>query len=195
MLIGPCSLSRSSTNLDEAHLNFFMPHPFKFKQVWSYQKGEQKLVVWKSVPPSPDFVSLGMIATTSDDDPPIECVRCVPKGWCIPANMAPRRIWDNAGSGGKLGSFWIMNSLGLLFASEGNDPPKSDVWELRARKLWAAEGFVKLSTTSLEQINVHRMKTLESRQQKQDEQKQQQAMQLQPRPVQGMRLGRGENLF
>jgi hypothetical protein len=47
-------------------------------QVWSFHYGkEQTVYIWKPVPPTNDFVSLGMLATKTEDPPCLDDVHCV----------------------------------------------------------------------------------------------------------------------
>lgn len=109
------STLKKSSNLDEVHVNYLMPHPTGFKMVWWQQSTSEagNLYVWRPIPPSDDFVSLGYVATTTNQEPALDSVRCVNKGFLVPATMKPVKIWDNAGTGGKKGSFWIVNSIGV----------------------------------------------------------------------------------
>jgi len=48
------------------------------EQVWSFHYGQdQALFIWRPVPPSDDFVALGMLATKTEDPPPLDALRCV----------------------------------------------------------------------------------------------------------------------
>ncbi len=71
--------------------------------------------------PSPNFVALvrarrgqheglgpgltcsakGMVATTTEDPPAIDAVRCVPKGWCVQSKVKPKLVWEDSGAGGR----------------------------------------------------------------------------------------------
>lgn len=108
------TLSKSS-NLDEVHVNYLMPHPIGYKMIWWQPSTSEtgNLYVWRPIPPSEDFMALGFVATTTNQDPPLDAVRCVNKGFLVPATMTPTKLWDNAGTGGKKGSFWVVNSLGV----------------------------------------------------------------------------------
>jgi hypothetical protein len=131
-----------SSNLSEAHVNHLMPHPIKFKLVWSKSGGDLPLFIWKSLAPE-NFISLGMVATMSDEPPPLTSVRCVPKRWTKQVSDPPKLIWEDTGSGGKRGSFWKVNSLGVLWATEGLDPPEGPFYDLVANKLYASEYYEK----------------------------------------------------
>ena len=52
-----------------------MPHPLRFHRVWAIQTGSQPLFVWEPVPPSDEFVALGMVATSTEEPPPVRLVR------------------------------------------------------------------------------------------------------------------------
>ena len=67
------------------------------------------LYIWKPIPHSARFVALGMVATTTGDPPPLEAVHCVPRKWVIPTTFTPTEIWNDAGSGGRAGSLWVVN--------------------------------------------------------------------------------------
>merc|ERR1711964_340227 len=95
----------SSSHMD-AVIDRIMPHPLRFRQVWNQQRGKQKLFAWKPVPPSHDFIALGMVATTTEDPPGRTVMRCVPRRWCCAAKKAPEFVWDDQGTGGRAGSIW-----------------------------------------------------------------------------------------
>jgi hypothetical protein len=134
-----------SKMLEPARLNSIMPYPLNFKLIYGQQKGESTLYIWKAVPPTPAYVALGMMATTTQDPPPLNAMRCVPKAWCVPASRYPfKQIWDDSGTGGKKGSFWLMNTFGLLQVTEGHEKPEGEFWELSASPLMANEGLVQM---------------------------------------------------
>jgi hypothetical protein len=113
------------------------PHPLRFRQVWSFQQGKQHLFAWQPVPPGPEFVAMGMVAGTSDSPPPVECVRCVPKNWLVQSAVVPRAVWDDSGSGGgRAGSLWSCNSLGLMFVGQGHTQPSEKFFDLKAEKFF-----------------------------------------------------------
>jgi hypothetical protein len=128
-----------SKNLDRAHLNKMLPHPIKYRQVWFTKKDDRALYIWRPLPPTDEFVCLGMVASVVNQEPPLDSVRCVPKTWCRPATYKPDCIWDDAGTGGRKGSFWIMNTMQLMQVSDGHEKPKGEFWELRGDKFLAAK--------------------------------------------------------
>ena len=49
-----------------------------------------------------------------DMEPSVTCMRCVPIVWCDKSHFTPIKIWDDVGAGGgKPGSIWVINSLGM----------------------------------------------------------------------------------
>jgi vacuolar protein sorting-associated protein 13A/C len=80
-----------------------VPHPTKFHQVWAQLRGKQPVYLWKPVPPSAAFVALGCVATTTPDEPPLDCVRCVPVSWVGRGARPPLLIWDDSGTAGSSG--------------------------------------------------------------------------------------------
>ena len=47
-------------------------------------------------------------------EPSVTCMRCVPIMWCEKSHFTPIKIWDDVGAGGgKPGSIWVINSLGM----------------------------------------------------------------------------------
>ena len=143
-------------------LAHFCPAPVRFKQVWYKRldvKGALPLYIWRAVPPSAKFVALGMVATTTDDPPPRESIRCVPKAWCVESEALPELIWEDSGTGGRPGSLWALrpdprNESGevvldgargmadVMIATAGHDPPgrmansKSRVYQLRRKQFF-----------------------------------------------------------
>ena len=45
-----------------------------------------------------------MIITTNEDEPDLKSIRCMPKAWVVEARMKPRKLWDDAGLGGRPGA-------------------------------------------------------------------------------------------
>ena len=117
-------------------LDLVLPHPTGFRQVWCQQRTRRDMYAWRAFPPSDKFVAMGMIVTNTEDEPPVTCMRCVPKVWCEETTMEPEKVWDDTGSsaGGRRGSIWVINSLRLLCVMQGHDPPPASetFWELRS---------------------------------------------------------------
>ena len=59
-----------------------LPPPVRFKLAWHSMQHKPPLYVWRAIPPSSYFVALGMIATTSEEPPPLSAISCVPRAWC-----------------------------------------------------------------------------------------------------------------
>ena len=79
---------------------------------------------WNPIPPSADYVSLGMVATNTDEPPDLDQVRCIPAQWVVKVEEAPRKVWDDAGLSGRPGSVWEINSMNHFVATVGHDPPQ-----------------------------------------------------------------------
>ncbi len=115
-----------SRHLSAGHLDYLLPLPVQFRRVWA----QPPLHVWRAVPPSEDYVALGMVCTLSESPPPMDSLRCVPVGWTRVSQSVPEKVWDDAGCGGQKGSFWRVSSLNLLWAVEGHDMPSGPFYEL-----------------------------------------------------------------
>jgi len=139
--LGRFSISQSA-NLDESHVNYLMPYPIRYKMVWWQQTAANSFYIWKPIPPSGDFVALGMVGTLTNDEPPLDAVRCINKGFLVKSSEPPSIVWDNKGTGGKKGSFWCMNKLGLLVATEGHEEPQGNFYELKSGKFIASDFFI-----------------------------------------------------
>ena len=75
-----------------------LPHPVRYRQVWNFQSGTGKakpLYAWQPIPPTSAFVAMGKLVTVTDDPPPLNAVRCVPRSWVVPSPVRPTRIWDD----------------------------------------------------------------------------------------------------
>jgi len=137
------SLFRSKF-LEPARLNYLLPHPIHYKMAWATQRADGSGVwFWRPIPPSPHFVALGMVATSSVEQPKLTDVRCVPKGWTVPSRLNPLMLWDDSGSSGRKGSLWQVGSLGLLHASEGHELAPDDKFvDMQPTPIIAAHNFV-----------------------------------------------------
>jgi len=132
-----------SSNLDDAHLNHLVPHPIRYKMVWSQVDKDSKFYAWKPIPPNKNYVCIGMVGSTSPQEPPLQLVRCIPVGWTVVSKKPPKKVWDDSGTGGKRGSMWIVNSFGTIIFTEGHLAPQGPFYELKARRFFASEGYVK----------------------------------------------------
>ena len=60
----------------------------------------------------------------------------------MPSPAAAAPLWDDAGTGGKRGSFWTVGgALGLLHAVDGHEQPKGPFPALHAELFQAAQGW------------------------------------------------------
>jgi hypothetical protein len=57
--------------------------------------------------------------------------------WAHLAQVQPKKLWDDAGTGGRAGSMWVVNSMGLLHVCEGHRPPVETFFDLFERKFAA----------------------------------------------------------
>lgn len=111
-----------------------MPFPIRYRQVWNQQatkEGGVSFYAWAPIPPSPKFVCLGMIGTATDDPPPLEAVRCVPKVWTVPADGTAVQVWNDSGTAGRPGSMWDVSSLHLAAITQGHTAPKEKLFDLK----------------------------------------------------------------
>lgn len=96
---------------DDAQLKLFvevfLPLPMRYHQVWRLVTAPQKLYIWEPVPPSEDFVPLGMVATTEDVEPPAQACRCAPVAWVEKMEgTRVTKIWADSGASGAAVRFW-----------------------------------------------------------------------------------------
>ena len=138
------AFSSASRHLQKI-IDRFLPHPARYRLVWSKSaaaptsrfgglrvKKTKPLFVWEPIPSDQEYVSLGMICTTSSDPPKLEMVRCVPRQWVSPTSVRPVKVWDDAGTSGRPGSIWRVNSMGLMIATPSHDMPTGPFYDLRA---------------------------------------------------------------
>eukprot|EP00419_Tripos_fusus_P020771 CAMPEP_0172749870 /NCGR_PEP_ID=MMETSP1074-20121228/148372_1 /TAXON_ID=2916 /ORGANISM="Ceratium fusus, Strain PA161109" /LENGTH=397 /DNA_ID=CAMNT_0013581909 /DNA_START=257 /DNA_END=1447 /DNA_ORIENTATION=+ len=121
-----------ATGKDEyllAAADHYCPCPIEFRQVWQQQRG-QPVFIWRPVPPNDTFVALGMVATTTPEPPLVDSVRCVPKSFCRKVKEEPVHLWDDVGGGGKPASFWLVNSMQMLWTVVGHGVPQETFWDL-----------------------------------------------------------------
>jgi hypothetical protein len=132
--VSDMSVSRiGSSEWLEHVLNKFMPHPVRFRLVWSVTHGSNKFYSWEPIPPSEHFVCLGMVGTNTATAPARTSMRCVPKDWCCtPESNVEERLWDDAGAGGRSGSIWRVNNMNLTRCTVGHEPPTDACYELKS---------------------------------------------------------------
>ena len=123
-------MARHSEHIKDV-LSRYMPHPKRFHQVWNKQTGDQEFYCWKPVPPSKRFVSLGVVCTTTAEDPPVESIRCIPRAWVKPVTDEATAVWNDAGSGGRPGAIWKTNEEGMMVAAQRHTPPHEIFYTLK----------------------------------------------------------------
>ena len=101
-------------------LEAYAPHPWQYRRVWEKRvdKG-QSVYAWVPVPPGEQYVALGMLYTTTADQPPPEAMRCMHRSWCRESQTPPVEVWNDRGLGGKPGSLWTVNNLQCAWATAG----------------------------------------------------------------------------
>lgn len=114
------------------------PKPLRFRQVWRQEGGDMPLYAWEGIPPNEMYTCLGTVATSSPDEPPIDTIRCIPLHWLVPTQCTPIKLWDDAGTGGKKGSFWEMSPLKTLTIVKGHEKPDGIFYQLWTDKPFKA---------------------------------------------------------
>ena len=71
----------------------------------------QRLYVWEGIPPSDEFVCLGMLTTVTDKAPSLDSLRCVPRRWTTPSRDTPEV--RGRGQGGDVGTPTLTLALTL----------------------------------------------------------------------------------
>jgi len=129
------------------------PHPEWYHLEWHKDSAERPIYAWKPMPPSEDFVALGMLFTTTPEQPPLVAMRCVHKSWVVEATAEPQCIWKDLGMGGKAGSVWCVSDTlaslgeadeagrqrGLAWATKGYERPRGPFYRLRDTAFSLAE--------------------------------------------------------
>lgn len=79
-----------------------------------------------------------LIYYTADANPDPSIVRCLPAQWCVPTTFHPVKIWDDSGAGGgKPGSIWVINTLGMTAIGDGlNKPTGETFYELSTSRFF-----------------------------------------------------------
>lgn len=131
------SIGASSSHLATIVDKLF-PVPVRWRQIWNTvgkRVATNHFYAWAAVPPSDDYIALGMVGTRTEDPPPLSAIRCVPKRWCKPCATQPVKIWDDSGTGGRRGALWQVGSFGLLHVTNGHfPPPASSTYDLTSHR-------------------------------------------------------------
>ena len=130
------TLRYSKAKVLESVLAVIMPYPTRFKHVWHLAREKKVMYAWKPIPPD-GYIALGMICTDSDAPPEVSSLRCVPIQWCVPTKFTPHKVWDDIGAGGgKPGSIWIINSMGMFAVSPNPEKPNDTFYEIPNKKFF-----------------------------------------------------------
>lgn len=128
---------RGSKFIDRAVEELF-PHPARFHQVWSEPRAATPFFTWEPVPPSDEFVAMGMVASNSETPPPVECVRCVPRKFTKESEVRAATIWQDSGAG-RSGSVWHVNDMQLLVITEGHEKPENEHLDFLSKEFKATD--------------------------------------------------------
>jgi len=105
-------------------MDTFFPHPVQYHQTWVQHSRSRKrrtsmrsgndLFVWEPVPPSDDFVALGMLATADGAKPDRNAMRCVPRQWAERCKSVGL-LWSDVSTTSSPAGFWSGQVPGGLF--------------------------------------------------------------------------------
>lgn len=132
--------SLSSSEWMGAVVDQLLPPPLRFRLAWHDAHSKPPLYIWRGVPPSHDFLVLGMVVTLSEDPPELTALSCVPRRWCTPEREPPKCVWRHGGQvGGRAGSFWASGPTHhTLLAVQGqSEPPDELRWRLSTERFFA----------------------------------------------------------
>lgn len=106
-------------------LGTFFPHPIRFRQIWRSKDTSNALYIWVPVPPSSDYVAVGMLCTTVDEAPDLEELRCMPRLWAEPRSGPLFKAWSGTGVDRSVASMWLSGDTGVLQVSTTEEPPET----------------------------------------------------------------------
>jgi len=133
----------------------YCPNPIKFRKAWSQKQGAallcelsswhllrqdiphaggKALYAWVAIPPTEDYVALGMVVSQTEEALASDEIRCVPRNWTKQSTFTPRLLWKDAGMGGQKGSIWQINAMGLIHIGSGHDAPPGPFFEMLSSK-------------------------------------------------------------
>ncbi len=119
-----------------------LPNPIAYRLIWSRAGTAAPLHAWRPLPPSPDFVAIGVVCTVGAEPPALTEVRCVPASWVQPCATPPRMVWSDNGRGGRPGCLWSVDgppesgALMLMAVTSSRQAPTD------AKHLFAREFFL-----------------------------------------------------
>jgi len=126
----------ASENMDSV-LDATLPKPVRFRQAWKKEQAKHPVYVWQAIPPTTDFVALGMAATTTPEPPPLTTLRCVPLKWLVGCPTEPQLVWNDKGSEGRPGSIWLASeTLQTFMAHPRHDAPNEQFYDFRLQKFF-----------------------------------------------------------
>ena len=116
-------------------LQKFLPHPARFRLVWKLTHGNNPFYAWEPIPPSDKYVALGFVGSKTDKPPDVRCIRCICKDW-VRESTYVHKVWDDTGSGGRVGAIWINNTMNLVGFVPGHDPPRQKPFDLKRQRFF-----------------------------------------------------------
>ena len=119
-------------------VEMFMPHPVRFRLIWSAEQGKQPIFAWSAEPPSDEFVALGVVCTNTNMPPSPHCMRLVPREWAVPLTKPPELIWNDGGAdSSRPGSMWAVTPMQLAMVVAGHDVPRQGaLYELKHHRFY-----------------------------------------------------------
>lgn len=130
----------------EAFLQAVIPHPVRYRKAWSQVASENQLHLWRPIPPSTDFIAIGLVATEADAEPEVTRVHCIPRDWTrqVPAE----EFWTDAGTGGQAAKFFVSSftesKLGAIFEVAAGSSAHSQTPEMHQFKDFTHQVFVEM---------------------------------------------------
>ncbi|KAL1530323.1 hypothetical protein AB1Y20_001232 [Prymnesium parvum] len=115
----------SGSDYLQAVIEQLMPPPLRYRLVWQDKIAGKPVFLWRPVPPSAEFVALGMLATTTEE-PPAKgsgSLHCVPRRWCLPQPRAsPKLLWKEETASVRAGSVWSSGTpLNTMLVAQTDD--------------------------------------------------------------------------
>lgn len=159
-VVGPCllELSEAASLPAEATLPrvvaLLLPPPQRYSLCCAFgAPSGAALYVWRAVPPTADFVALGMVATSAEEPPPAAAMRCVPRRWCARPAEPPKLVWRGQGQAGQPCSLWA-GGMALLIATLGHELPEEERgWELTQLHAQLAASLGELERIQLDPVD------------------------------------------
>lgn len=89
--------SRAPSCLTE-WLDKHLPHPVAFRLIWSERRGKVQVNAWRPIPPSEEFVAVGVVFSTTPEEPSVGEMRCLPRVWLNEERVERKMVWRDGSS-------------------------------------------------------------------------------------------------